>query len=417
MLADLDELLLKCRNDRAKAYIGEALACCKAGAYRTAIIATWVSVAFDLIDKIRELALAGDKAAEEVSSRIESIVSDNDTVRLLQFERQLLDLAKNRFELISHMEYVDLDRLQYDRHRCAHPSQTAYGEVFTPAAELARLHIRNAVDHLLQHEPAQGKSALEGLVNLIDSNSFPTDQTRALEVLAGTPLRRARAALVRNLTVILVKRLLREENKYPQEVRRQRALLCIYRLRPAEWLTAVQEHVTPIVRSLSSDDELVRACELMYLDPAFADAFERDQVVRLEEFVARLPKEKFLTLHSVFDSGPLLAAATRRASWMSLDDVAQFDFLGLPRVVRRRVINAYSASANFDQANAWGKIIEGEPRSFNEEEIGEILRASLENQQIYGSFQLRRTIAAIRKAYGDSQVLKPLFDAVTQKMQ
>lgn len=55
MLQDLDELVLKCRDERARAYIREAVLCFKAGAYRSAIVATWIAVAFDVIDKIPEL--------------------------------------------------------------------------------------------------------------------------------------------------------------------------------------------------------------------------------------------------------------------------------------------------------------------------------------------------------------------------
>lgn len=160
MLADLDELVLRCRDERAKEYIGEAVACYRAGAYR-AIISTWIAVAFDIIDKIRELYFGGDKAAEELTERFDAITRDNDLTRALQFERDLLENARDKFELISSQEFSDLERLQQDRHRCAHPSRTASMEVFTPSPELARAHIRSAIDHLLQHEPAQGKAAFD----------------------------------------------------------------------------------------------------------------------------------------------------------------------------------------------------------------------------------------------------------------
>ena len=39
-LVDLDELVLKCRSDQARAYIAEAVACYKAGAFRSCIVAT-----------------------------------------------------------------------------------------------------------------------------------------------------------------------------------------------------------------------------------------------------------------------------------------------------------------------------------------------------------------------------------------
>jgi hypothetical protein len=58
-LADLDELVLKCRDERAKSYIAEAVACYKVGAFRSSIVACWIAICFDVIDKLRELASPG----------------------------------------------------------------------------------------------------------------------------------------------------------------------------------------------------------------------------------------------------------------------------------------------------------------------------------------------------------------------
>ena len=55
-LADLDELILLCRDDKARLYIVEAVTCYRSGAYRSAIVATWIAVCYDIIDKLRELA-------------------------------------------------------------------------------------------------------------------------------------------------------------------------------------------------------------------------------------------------------------------------------------------------------------------------------------------------------------------------
>lgn len=59
-IADLDELLLRCRPGPAKAYAEEAVATYRAGAHR----ATWIAVVFDLIDKMREIALFGNGEAK-----------------------------------------------------------------------------------------------------------------------------------------------------------------------------------------------------------------------------------------------------------------------------------------------------------------------------------------------------------------
>lgn len=85
-LADLDELVLRCRDQRARAYMAEAVASYKAGACRAAIVATWVAVCYDFIDKLRELALSGDKEAEKHVEELEKTRKTGDIAKALKFE-------------------------------------------------------------------------------------------------------------------------------------------------------------------------------------------------------------------------------------------------------------------------------------------------------------------------------------------
>ena len=70
---DLDELVLECRDDRARENIREAVLAYRGGAYRSTIVSTWVAVAFDYVSKLNELALAGDKQAQERAAAFETI--------------------------------------------------------------------------------------------------------------------------------------------------------------------------------------------------------------------------------------------------------------------------------------------------------------------------------------------------------
>jgi hypothetical protein len=60
VLGDIDEFVTRCRTEEARTYVAEAVACYKAGAYRSCIVATWIAVVYDLIAKVRELASGGD---------------------------------------------------------------------------------------------------------------------------------------------------------------------------------------------------------------------------------------------------------------------------------------------------------------------------------------------------------------------
>ena len=74
-LTDLDELLENVRDSRARDYISEAIRTYRAGAYRSAIIATWVAVCIDLIDKIRKLRNEGHQYAKFLEKKIRRLTS------------------------------------------------------------------------------------------------------------------------------------------------------------------------------------------------------------------------------------------------------------------------------------------------------------------------------------------------------
>ena len=172
-LADLDELVLSCRNKASRELIREAVLCYKAGAFRSAIVNTWIAVAFDLVEKLRELALGGDKQADQEVNHFELIQGNRDFPGALKFERELLNKCRDQFELISALEFTDLERLAEDRNRCAHPNLVRYNEIYVPNAELVRTHLRSAIEHVLQQPPRVGKAALEQLYRDVQADYFP----------------------------------------------------------------------------------------------------------------------------------------------------------------------------------------------------------------------------------------------------
>ncbi len=116
MLTDLDELVLKCRDERARKYIDEAVRCYRGGAYRAAVVSTWIAVCFDTMDKLRELAAMGDKqAASEIKKLDDANIANNIAVSS-KFEESIPELAIG-LGFVNHIEKIDLERLRQDRHR------------------------------------------------------------------------------------------------------------------------------------------------------------------------------------------------------------------------------------------------------------------------------------------------------------
>jgi hypothetical protein len=204
-LSDLDELILSCRTDKSKEYISEAVACYRAGAYRAVIVNTWIAIVYDLIDKMRELAAGGDGAAKKLIDDFEKhqkqINEGNEQAikYSLEFERNILKTAKEEMEFFDQQQLVDLSRLREDRHRCAHPSFHHIDEPYRPSAEQARMHLRNAIKHVLSQRPVQGKAAIKNIVTIVGSNYFPTDPEKAVIQLEKSEFSNPKASLVKNL--------------------------------------------------------------------------------------------------------------------------------------------------------------------------------------------------------------------------
>jgi hypothetical protein len=69
-LGDLDDLVASCRTADARAYVSEAVACYRAGAYRSCIVAVWIATVYDLLDKLMDLALGGDAEAKRITDQL-----------------------------------------------------------------------------------------------------------------------------------------------------------------------------------------------------------------------------------------------------------------------------------------------------------------------------------------------------------
>jgi hypothetical protein len=209
-LSDIEALSLQCQSEQSKAYIAESIRCYRAGAYRAAIVSTWIAIVFDLIDKIRELSLSGDGSAKELEQKYEKYINQVDEgnpeviKNALDFERNILESCHEKLSFFDSQQLIDLKRLREDRNRCAHPSFQQVGVPYEPSAEQARLHIRNAIIHVLKSPPVQGKAALAELKTIVSSRYFPTETEKAVQQLRSSSFQSANEALVRSFIDQLV---------------------------------------------------------------------------------------------------------------------------------------------------------------------------------------------------------------------
>lgn len=403
MLGDLDELVLKCRNEAARAHIAEAVRAYKASAYRSSIIMTWVALAFDITDKLRELALQGDAAAMKKIEEYDRVHETNEVSASLKFERELLDVAKNEFELISEAELIDLARIQQNRNRCAHPSLNMDGEPFSPTAELARAHIRTAIEYVLQNEPAQGKLALRLIMGQIDGEYFPYKQEQVDAILAHGPLRRGRKTFVRNFIKLLLKRLLLETTDHFGEQKLLACLKAVKRLREDVWLDCFQADLASLAKPIGEAKDGHKLLILVLRVPDAWGALSSGVAVSLENYVHSLPSEDLDTLPDIHSFPPLKKAAEERIRRLKPEDYSGLFWVEVPRVIWEHFLKSFCGALSVAKANAWAGVFVhahnfDDKSMFTQADADEVCLAVVNNM-------------AVRKAAETVEVLREIFEA------
>jgi hypothetical protein len=350
---DLDELVLLCRNDNAKSFISEAISCYKVGAYRQCIVATWIAVVYDIIHKLQELDLTGDKKARRKLEAYEQILQDGDIRKALIFENSILDLAKDEFELLSVLEHSDLARIKEDRNRCAHPALNRIDEVYQPSAELARTHIRNGVLHLLQHPPVQGKAALGKIINEYRSDFFPTNVDNAKVYFQQGPLSRPRDSLVKNFTIVLIKEFLNEELNSKKEKQCLAALIALREMHRELVENTFRERLNDIMFSV--DDNFILHC-IKFLF-GITDTWQylaENTRQKLQIYIEEMPHEDLFPGILMSKTIPDLEENSRaRLEQLTTEQVAHYLEFNLDdEEIKNLAIERYLQSPSFGTANS-----------------------------------------------------------------
>ena len=205
----LEDLYNEVRDPATKPRVREAIDAYNAGAFRAAIISTWVAVSLDLVAKIRELADQGDSAAVAWRDALDAAITAGDKQKLQKIESGLLDDAKTQFSFVNEREYIELCRLLDDRHVCAHPAFVDVNTVFSPTAELVRVHLSTAGAAVLSQPPTPGRKALDRFFAESKASTWPSTRTDLGAYLRDNYLDRGKQSLRENLTQVIIKGVLR----------------------------------------------------------------------------------------------------------------------------------------------------------------------------------------------------------------
>jgi hypothetical protein len=403
---DLDELVLLCQDKVTKGYIWEAVACYKAGAFRSCIVSTWNAVVFDFLYKLRQLELTGDGQARDQLNDFERCRLEDKRKELWEFEINIPKDAREKYEFISPMGRKDLEQICQDRNRCAHPSMQSIEEPFTATPELARCHLRSAITHLLQYPPVQGRAALDLIWNMIKSEGFPENTEQAINVLKDSYLGRARDALIKDIVVGLTTSLFLDDAKKPKErCRMYAALEAVSNLYFQQFQETISsDKFFKIIESVP-DNKWYKVWEYLRRMKVW-DSLKKGLKIKAETFInsinnldegnnsfiltnaLEIPKMKDIVLNKIkslkgTDLKPLIEVINKYKENINISNISE-----IVKDYKKDAVEAFVKSITYRQAEVAGSNLILVSTWLTIEEIREILTGFCENNQIHGAYQI-----------------------------
>lgn len=392
-LTDLDELVQRVRSVHPRSYLNEAIVAYRAGAYRAALITTWIAVCVDIIEKIRELAATGDGTAKAIEQRLDKI-NPSAPSEMISFERELLDIAADELELISVIEKSHLERLKEDRNICAHPTFSKDGSQFSPLAETALSFIVQSSNYLLIHPPVKGKVVINKIYELINEPSFPNTDEKAFAVLSSeNNLGRVRNSSVRNLIIILLKRLFRDDNGLSPELLGKicSALGAISRLNPEIYKDVLETKLSQML-SEANDKQLKRVLPFLIRRHEEWRKIENAVKVRLEGLIASMSSEELISYQVVPLCGRIQEIYTAVESAISAFkdfEKAKIIASGPSVEFKELSIELFINSMSYDCSEYRGNnLILPLSDSLNNHDLSRILDGSVNNKGAHGYNQI-----------------------------
>lgn len=313
---------------------------------------------------------------------------------MLAFERDILDIACDELQLISSIEKSHLERLKDDRNVCAHPTFSDDGSQFTPPAELALAYIVQAASYLLIHSPVKGKVIVERIYELINEPSFPEDEEKAYLLLSSeNNLGRTKESGVRNLAIIILKRIFRDDSSIPPELfkRLSASLGAIYRLYPKIYEDVVSTKLGGML-SESNDAKLKRVFPFLYQRNELWEKIGHSERVRIEGLVNSMDTDDISKYQVTRLAEINLDIRTIVLSKLNqLESVKQVKVIAAyPSIfLKEKSIELFSQSLSFDSAEYRGnKLVLPISSSFTDDDLKKVFNGALQNTGTYGINQI-----------------------------
>jgi hypothetical protein len=427
VLASFDEFVLRGVDKKSQYHIREAIRCYEAGAYRSSIVATYVALCFDLIEKLKILAQLGDAEAKIHVVNLENLqknhlAGDQGAIKgLLNFERSLPELFFTKFEFFGRIEYEEIQRLVSDRNKCAHPTFMHSEEPYQPSAEVARLHLRNVLVLVLTHEPRQGRAALTSICSLIQSEYFPKEVDDIRVRLQSSPLRNAREGLVRAFIDDVMFGVINKDSPYYLSTPAIKSLEVIADFHPNIAIPRMVNNANKLIQS--HDKTSIQYGGIISLrSPNVANLLDESSKPTLRAFVSNPSvTSKAVTLNRALKVDWMRQYAIEQIKQLTSADLSKVIANPSPEIIDRAVELIISVRT-YDQANKTVDDVIKIAALMNDSQLQKVLQAAKDGkadlQGAYGFDKLLNALAnhgsidkdRIRDLLNDFEILEPNWD-------
>lgn len=392
-LSNLDEILEEVRNPYSKEYVREAISAYRSGAYRASLVTIWVAVCVDIVEKIIELSIGGDGSAKKIHDELEKIKPD-DFLSMMKFEREILNYACEDLEIISHIEKTHLERLKDDRNICAHPTISSESRQFSPNAELALSYIVQTANYLFLQRPVKGKTVINKTYKLIQEESFPNSDEEAFTILkSDNQLGKVKDSSIRNLCIILLKRLFSDEEKISEVIlyKIASALGAISRIHPQTYRETIKEKLSLLLGD-ATDTRLKRALPFLSRRHDSWNQIDESVRVRIDGLITSMPPKELISYRLAN-----LAEKNERIRRKYLEKIKSIDTDNAISILSSKsswvhkelAISFFANSKSYDNSEIIGnQILVPLAKHFTNEDLKTTLKSSLENTGMYGRNQI-----------------------------
>lgn len=395
-MIDIDELIYKCSDNNSKLFIEESVKSYKAGAYRACINNTWLALVMNITYKIEQLALMNDAEAIKQKEILDRIKESNNISEMLNFERNILNTAKEKFEFFDDITLIDLKRIQEDRNRCSHPLLNIDNEPFIPTAELARRHLYFAVEKVISEGNVFGKAALNKIIELINSPIFPIRYEDAEIVLKNSYLSSPKKSLIVNLIKVLIKDILTNDKDWRFNIAKENVLKYLFNYFRNITENTLQNSLNSIV-DVTNNLHLRNIRALLFADHVVWEMLSDDTKILIQQYVLTLPSEDFEDIDFWLSFEPTNQKARFRISQATRGELMlHSSFFIVPFEIRERIFELYLQSGSYNEANSFSDIVISCLSDAEKDEITRFISKLRENSQIYDSNTLGSVLWKIR---------------------